>query len=325
MDLPRREFLCRVGTAVASLAVPQAAWADAYPSRPVRVIVPFAPGGVDVVGRLIAQRLSEQMGQQFFVENVGGAGSSIGTARAARSAPDGYTILFTASALVITPALQRNVAYDPEKDFAPVTCPAAASLVLLVNPSVPAHALSDLAALIKSSPGKYNFSSAGVGTSPHLTGELFRQSLGRDLVHVPYNSGGEAIGSVLAGHTHMCFAAAAPAVAQIEGGKLRALAVASRRRLPALPNVPTTAEAGYPDIEGEVWCAFLGPVGTPSEIVTELHRQITRIVRQPDVTERLTALGYTAVGSSPDELAQYIRAERAKWARVVRDAGLRAE
>lgn len=218
MEWPRRELLCFGTASICSAIFPALGEAGAYPSRPVRVIVPFAAGGVDVPMRLIAQSLSEQIGEQFFVENVGGGGSSIGTGQVARAAPNGYTILFTASAFVLFPALHEKLSYDPLKDFAPVTAAATSPMVLLVNPSVQAQSVADLVALIKGSSGNYSYASAGIGTPPHLTGELFRQSLGLDLVHVPYHSGSEAITAVIGGHAQLCFAAIGPAVAQIGPG-----------------------------------------------------------------------------------------------------------
>jgi tripartite-type tricarboxylate transporter receptor subunit TctC len=324
MQIMRRDFLALAGTAIASLAAPTA-WAQTYPARPVRMIVPFAPGGgVDVVGRLIAQKLSERLGQQFYIENIGGGGSTIGTARAARTAPDGYTILFTAPAFVIN-ALRDKIPYDPRSDFAPVTSPVTTTLVLTVNPSVPAHTVKDLAALIQASPTKYSYSSPGIGTPPHLVGELFRLSLGLDIAHVPYNSAGPSIASVVAGHTPVSFAAVASAVAQVKEGNLRALAVAGRARSPVLPDVPTMAEAGYPGIEGEVWCGVLAPAGTPKEIVALLHREIVAIIKRPDVKQRLAAIDFTLVGNTPDQFANQIKAELAKWAKVVREAGIKAK
>jgi tripartite-type tricarboxylate transporter receptor subunit TctC len=324
MNIARREFLSLASASVVGLASSPPVWAQTYPTRPVRVIVPFAAGGIDVIARFIAQRLSKQLGQEFVVENIGGAGGSIGTTRAAKAAPDGYSLLFTAPAFVIYPALRDNVPYDPLTNFAAITSPATTSLVLLINPSMPAHSIKDFIALIKAQSGKHSFASAGIGTPPHLTGELFRQSLGLDLVHVPYDSGGQAIGAVVGGHTSMCFAAVAPAVAQVKAGKLRALAVTSKSRLQALPDVPTMTEAGYPDIEGEVWCAMLAPTRTPKEIIALLHREVVKIVTQPDVRKRLAALGYSAVANTPVEFGAYLSAERARWAKVIQAAGLKA-
>jgi tripartite-type tricarboxylate transporter receptor subunit TctC len=326
MTVTRRNFLQLAGTGAAAVAVavPSLACAQAYPARPVRVIVPFAPGGVDVVMRLLAPKLSQSLGQQFFVENVGGGGGSIGTVQATHAAPDGYTILFAASAFVMFPAVHGKSSYRPLEDFAPITEIATASMVLLINPSVKATSVKELVALMRADPRQFSFASAGVGTPPHLTGELFRQSLGLDLVHVPYHSGGEAVGSVIAGHTPICFAAAGPAVAQVTAGKLRALAVAAASRLPALPDVSTMAEAGYPGVEGEVWCGILVPVKTPADMIARLHTEVIKVLGQPEIKARLIAIGYTPVGNAPAEFGRQISNELTKWEKVAREAHIKA-
>ena len=250
MKLPRRKFLRLAAGAAALPAVTRIAWAQSYPARPVRVIVPYAPGGpTDVFGRLIAQKLSEQFGRQFFVENIGGAGGNIGMGRAARADRDGHTVVIVATPLAINPSLYDTVPFDPIKDFDPVTLAVSTTTVLTVHPSVPAQTTRDLVALIRANPGKYSFASPGTGTPSHLLGELFRLSLKLDLVHVPFNSGGLAIGSNLAGHTLLCFGTPPPALPHIKDGKLRPLGVTSKARVPTLPDVPTMAEAGYPDVE----------------------------------------------------------------------------
>jgi tripartite-type tricarboxylate transporter receptor subunit TctC len=320
----RREILHIAGIGVAVLAIPRLAYAQAYPVRPVRVIVPFAPGGIDVVMRLLAPRLSEQLGRQFFVENLAGGGSSIGTVQAAKAVPDGYTILFTASAFVIFPALHDKVPYRPLTDCNPVTAVASSSMVLLVNPSVKAQTVKELVALIKADPKKYSFASAGVGTPPHLTGELFRQSLDLNLVHVPYHSGAEAVGSAIANQTPICFAAAGPAVAQVKAGKLRALAVAAKTRLSAIPDVPTMGEAGFPAIEGEVWCGIFVPAKTPKEVIARLNAEVAKNLAQPEFRARLTAIGWAPIGNTPDEFSKQISAELKKWEKVVREAHIKS-
>jgi tripartite-type tricarboxylate transporter receptor subunit TctC len=274
--------------------------------------------------RLLAPKLSENLGQQFFVENIASGGGSTGTVQAGRAMPDGYTILFTASAFVMFPAVHGNVSYRPLEDFAPVTEVATASMVLLVNPSVKATTVKELVGLIEANPRQYSFASAGIGTPPHLTGELFRQSLGLDLVHVPYHSGGEAVGSVILGHTPICFAAVGPAVAQVKAGKLRALAVAATSRLPALPDLPTMAEAGYPGIEGEVWCGILVPTKTPTDIVARLQAEVVKVLGQPEIKARLMAIGYAPVGNTPDQFHRQISAELKKWEKVVREAHIKS-
>jgi tripartite-type tricarboxylate transporter receptor subunit TctC len=222
------------------------------------VIVPYAPGGpTDIFGRLIAQSLSEHLGKQFYVENVGGAGGNVGMGQGARAAPDGYTVLVVPPNIVVNPALYNKVPYDPYKDFDAVTIAVTSSPVLTVHPSMPVPTVRDLVSFIKFRPGKYNFASGGTGTPGHLVGEQFRLSLGLDLVHVPFNSAGLAVGATVAGHTAIAFTSVVPAAPQIKEGKLRALAVTSKKRSQALPDMPTMAEAGYPGVEGEGWCHLI--------------------------------------------------------------------
>ena len=248
MTLLRREFLMLAGASV--VCSPSSVSAAAYPARPVRLLVPYAPGGpTDILARLAAQKLSEQLGKQFYVENVGGAGGNIGLGQGARAAADGYTVLVVPPNIVVNPVMYEKVPYDP-KDFEPVTIAVRAPTVLSVHPSVSAGSVRELVALIKAGGAKYSFASPGTATPPHLIGELFRLSLGLDLVHVPFNSAGPAVGSTLAGHTPIAFTSLPPAVPQIKEGKLRALAVTSPTRSPALPDVPTMAEAGYPGDRG---------------------------------------------------------------------------
>jgi tripartite-type tricarboxylate transporter receptor subunit TctC len=292
----------------------------------VRVIVPFGPGGpTDVFARLMAQKLSEKLGTQFYVENMGGAGGNIGTVRAAQAAPDGYTLLVTGANLVVNPILYNQVAYDPLKDFEPVTIAVTAAVILTVNPSLPAATVKELVALVKASPAKYSYASPGTGTPPHLVGELFRLSLGLDLVHVPFNGGGLAIGSAVAGHTPISFGSMAPAVPLVQDGKLRALAVTGKSRSPALPEVASMAEAGYPEIKGESWFAVVVPARTPKDIIALLNHEIVGSIALPDMKERLATLGYAPVGNAPEECAAQLRADMAQWGGVIRAAGIKAE
>jgi tripartite-type tricarboxylate transporter receptor subunit TctC len=326
MKLPRRQFLHLAAGAAALPAVSRIARAQSYPERPVRVVVPYAPGGpTDVFGRLIAQKLSEQLGRQFFVENIGGAGGNIGMGRAARADRDGYTVVIVATPLAINPSLYDTVPFDPIKDFDPVTLAVSTTTVLTAHPSVPAQTARDLVALIRANPGKYSFGSPGTGTPSHLLGELFRLSLNLDLVHVPFNSGGLAIGSNLAGHTPLCFGTPPPALPHLKDGKLRALAVTSKARVPTLPDVPTMAEAGYPDVEGVSWFAVAVPGGTPKEIVALLNREIVKIMALPEIKERLATLGFDSIASSPEEFGARSRADTEKWGKVIRAANIKAE
>jgi tripartite-type tricarboxylate transporter receptor subunit TctC len=326
MKLPRRRFLHLAGGALALPALSRLTKAQSYPARPVRVIVPFGPGGpTDVFARLMAQKLSEKLGTQFYVENMGGAGGNIGTFRAAQAAPDGYTLLVTGANLVVNPILYNQVAYDPLKDFDPVTIAVTAAVILTVNPSLPAATVKELVALVKASPGKYSYASPGTGTPPHLVGELFRLSLGLDLVHVPFNGGGLAIGSAVAGHTPISFGSMAPAVPLVQDGKLRALAVTGKSRSPALPEVASMAEAGYPEIKGESWFAVVVPARTPKDIIALLNHEIVGSIALPDMKERLATLGYAPVGNAPEECAAQFRADMAQWGGVIRAAGIKAE
>jgi len=326
MKLSRRRLL-RVATgAVALPGFWSSARAQAYPARPVRVIVPFGPGGpTDVFARLIAQKLSEQLGTQFYVENIGGAGGNIGAGRAAQAAPDGYTILVDGANLVLNPAVYPHVSYDPAKDFDPITIAVSAPAILTVHPTVAAQTVKELVELIRANPGKYSFASPGTGTPPHLVGELFRLSLNLDLVHVPFNGGGLAISSTVAGHTPISFGSMAPAVPLVKEDKLRALAVSSKARSQALPDVPTMTEAGFPEVEGESWFTMVVPAGTPKDVIALLHREIVRAIARPDMKERLATLGYAPLATTPAEAAAQFSTEMAKWTKVIRAAGIKAQ
>ena len=302
------------------------AGAETYPARPVRMIVPFAAAGpTDVIGRIIAQKLSEDLGQQFYVENVPGGGGNTGTAQAAKSPADGYTILVVSTGFIINPSLYAKIPYDPFKDFSPVTLIAASPNVLTVAPSVPAKSVQELIALIKANPGKYSFAQPGTGSTPHLSGELFKLSFGLDLVMVPFTGAGPAITSTIGGHTPIAFTALPPALASIQEGKLRGLAVLIGKRVAGLPDVPTMAEAGVPDQEADTLTGIVVPVGTPPEIVDLLHREIVKIVALPDVQEKLAALGFIAIADTPAEFAARLKSEFAKWAKVIKDAGIKVD
>jgi tripartite-type tricarboxylate transporter receptor subunit TctC len=303
-----------------------AAAAQTYPAHPVRAIVAFAPGGVvDTFARLMAQKLSQNLGKQFYVDNLPGASGNIGTAQAAKAEPDGYTLLFAYTSHVVNPTLFDKIPYDPYKDFEPVSLAVASTIVLSVNPSVKAKTVKELVDLIRANPGKYNFASAGAGTQGHLAGEQFRLSLGLDLVHVPFSGGGPAITSVVAGHTPIGFLGPQASVPQIKQGNVRALAVTSKTRSQILPDVPTMAEAGYPDVQGDSWVGVLVPAKTPNDIIALLHREIVKILAQPDMKERLATLGYEPIASTPDEFAARIKVEIETWAKVIHGANIRPE
>jgi tripartite-type tricarboxylate transporter receptor subunit TctC len=323
---PRRQLLHLALGAAVLPDLPRLAFALDYPARPVRAIVAFAPGGVtDTFARLMAQRLSENLGKQFYVDNITGATGNIGTGQAAKAAPDGYTLLFAFSSYVVNPTLFGKVPYDPYKDFEPVTLAVVSTTVVTVHPSVPAKTVKDLVALIRANPGKYSYSSAGAGTQAHLAGEQFRLSLGLDLVHVPFNGGGPAIAAVVGDHVPIGFGSPAASIPQIKQGNVRALAITSKRRSQILPDVPTMTEAGYPEIEGDSWVGVLVPAGTSKDIIDLLYREVVKIIAMPDMAARLGELGYDPVGSTPEQFAVRIKVEIETWAKVIQAAHIRAE
>jgi tripartite-type tricarboxylate transporter receptor subunit TctC len=300
--------------------------ATSYPTRQVRVIVPYPAGGpTDVMARLVAQHLTESLGQNFFVENLTGASGVVGTGTAANSPGDGHTILFVTNDFAVAPTVSNKVPYDAVKSFAPVTIAAASPQVVVVHPSFPAKNMQELIALAKASPGKYNYASLGIGFGQLSSERLFRLGLGLDVVRVPFPGAAPIITSTLAGHTPIAFLGLPPAAPHIKEGTLRALAVTSTKRSPVFPNVPTMAESGVPDQESELIIGVLVPAATPKPIVDQLQRQIARIVALPDVKERLDALGFAPVASTPDAYAAQIKADIETWSKVVREANIKVE
>ena len=315
-----RLLVCAVTIAVVTPGYSQ----DKYPDRPVRVIVPTSAGGLlDVIARLLAQKLAERTGTQFYIDNIGGGSGNIGTSAAANAPPDGHTLLIVSSQFVVNPSLIPNTPYDPVKSFAPVTLVAVAPQVIVVHPSMPAKSMQELIALVRASPGTHNYASPGTGTTGHLAGEMFRLGFNLDLVHVPFKGAGPAVGSTLAGHTPIAFVALPSATTQIADGKLRALALTTPKRWPSLPNLPTLAEAGVSNQESDVMVGLLAPTGTPREIVDLLQREIAAIVALPDVRARLAAFGFDPVANKPDEFAARIKTEFARWAKVIKDANIK--
>jgi tripartite-type tricarboxylate transporter receptor subunit TctC len=297
-----------------------------YPNRPVRMIAPFAPGGpVDAVARVLAPKLSESFGQQFYVENHPGGSGNIGTALVAKAPGDGYTILVISSTLVVNPSLNAKLGFDTLTDLAPVTLVGVSPQVLLVHPSVPATNVKELVAWVKASPGRYSYAHAGLGTPGYLAGEMLKQAFGLDLVAVSFNGGGPAITATIGGHTPILYTSISTAAGHIKQGTVRALAVTSGERSPALPEVPTLAEAGAPDQVSDIILGVLLPGTTPPDIVERLHREIVAIVAMPEVRERLAALGFTSIGSTPKEFAVRIQWEIEKWAKVIRAADIKAQ
>jgi tripartite-type tricarboxylate transporter receptor subunit TctC len=306
-------------------AVP-AAQAQGYPTRPVRVVVGFPAGGpTDVIARMVSQKLSDALGQQFFVENIGGAGGNTASGQVARATPDGYTIMAISTGFVVNPSLYAQVPYDAVKDFTPITLVAVSPNVVVVNPSVPAKSLPELVQLIRANPGKYSFAGPGVGSTPHLGGELFRLAFSLDLVHVPFTGAAPAVQATIGGHTPLAFTALPSSLSAIQAGQLRALGVAATERASQLPDVPTFAEQGIKDQEADTVTGLVAPAGTPKEIVDLLYREIAKAVGQADVKDRLTALGFKAVANRPEEFGARIKLEMEKWGKVVHDAKLRIE
>lgn len=310
----------------ASLAMSAAAQAETYPAKNVRMLVPFAAAGpTDIIARLIGQKLGELYGHQFVVENVPGAGGNIGTAQAAKSPADGYTLLVISTGFMVNPSLYARVPYDPVKDFAPVTLVAASPNVLVVNPQVPAKTVKELIDLIKANPGKYSYAQPALGSTPHLGGELFKLTFGLDLTMVPFPGAAPAITSTIGGHTPIAFTALPPAITAAKEGKVRALAVMAERRVSSLPDVPTMAEAGVKDQEADTLTGIVAPANTPKEIVDQLQRDIAKIVARPDVREKLDTLGFRGVANTPAAFGAQIKTEMERWGKVVHAAKLRID
>jgi tripartite-type tricarboxylate transporter receptor subunit TctC len=298
---------------------------EPYPNRPVRIIVPFGAGGPgDLFARLIAQRLTENLGKAFYIENHPGAAGNIGTALAARAPADGYTLVVVSSTFMINATLYPKLPYDPIKDFDPITIAATTPNVVMVNPSVPANTVAELVALIRA--GRYhNYAMGGIGTPSHLSAELFRLALKLDLVAIPFNGGGPAVASVIGGHTPVSFSALAPAAAPIKEGLLRALAVTSTARSRVLPDVPTLSEAGFPNLENDTPQGILAPAGTPRPIIDLLYREIARIMAAPALRARMLAIGFEPVVTTPEDFAARIRSEIPRWGKIIREANIKPE
>ena len=313
--------------AVASAAPIRASAADAYPVRPVRLVVPFPPGGsVDTLARTIGPRLSDVLGQQIVVDNRPGGNGNIGMEIVAQARADGYTLVFAYIANVaIAPSLFAKLQYDPVRDFAPITQIATSPNVLTAHPSVPARSLKELIALARAKPGGVTFASTGIASVGHLTGELLNTLAGVKMTHIPYKGGGQAIIGLLGGHVNVMFSGFSAAMPHIKSDKIRALAVTGARRSPALADVPTIAEQGFPGVEATAWYGVLAPAQAPAPVVKRLHGELVRIMKLPEVTQRLDGLGFEVVASTPEEFAAYIRAEIKKWEKVVKASGAKAE
>ncbi|HEY9447203.1 MAG TPA: tripartite tricarboxylate transporter substrate binding protein [Burkholderiales bacterium] len=301
--------------------------ADGYPDKPIRLIVPVPAGGTpDVVARMVTPGLSSALGQQFVVDNRGGAGGLIGAELAARATPDGYTLLLSSPGpLTILPHLQKKIAYDPLRDFVPIGLISVGPFLLITHPSVPAKSVKELIALAKAEPGKLNYASAGNGAANHLAMELFKTMAGVDITHVPYKGAPQAVTDVLAGHMNMMFNSIAPVIQHIRAGRVRVLGIGSAKRSPQLPDVPTIGEAGVPGYEAVSWFGLLAPANTPKPIVTQLNRVLAQVVHKPETRVQFEAQGADPVGSSPEEFAALIRRESARYAKVVKSSGAKVD
>jgi tripartite-type tricarboxylate transporter receptor subunit TctC len=318
----RRSLLASVSLLLAA----STAGAQDYPTRAIRIVVPFAVGGgADIIARLVGQKLSESLGQPVLVDNKPGAGGNIGADIVAKASPDGHTLLMASSALVINPSLYAKVPYDAIRDFKPITQPALLPNILVVHPSVPAKTVPELIAHAKAQAGKLSYASAGAGTGTHLAGELFKLQTGVDMVHVPYKGGGAVINDLLSGQVALTFATLPSVIQFVQDGRLRALAMTTKNRWPGLPDVPTLSQAGVRDFEISTWIGLLAPAKTPDDVVNKLHREVVRIVQLPEVRERFATLGMVPVGDTPAQFAEHIRSELPKYEKLVKASGAKID
>jgi tripartite-type tricarboxylate transporter receptor subunit TctC len=306
----------------------QSCWAadNAYPNHKVRLIVPFAAGGpTDVIGRMVAERLSAIWGEQIYTEDLPGAGGNLGVEAAKRAVPDGYTILVVSTGFIINPSMYTKIGYDPIKDFDPISLVAASPNVVMVHPSVPAKTLKELIALIKANPGKYSFAQPATGSTPHLAGELFKQEYNLDLVMVPFNGAPLAVNSTMGGHTPIAFTALPPAIGNIKDGSVRGIAILAKERVVSLPDLPTNIEEGVPGLESDTLTGILAPAGTPQAIIDKWHDAIVKMAADPEVKKRLDALGFVPVADTPAKFGERIKVEMARWGKVVKAAGIHVD
>jgi len=313
--------------ACAALAGAAPAQAQTFPTKPIRLICPFPPGGaVDIASRAIAAELSKTIGAQVVVENKPGAGGNIGGAEAARSAPDGYTIFMTTSGInAINPALYSKLPFDPNKDLVAVTALVSLSNVLVVHPSVKVNSVADVIALAKAQPGMINYASSGSGTSIHMSAEMFKYMANVDMVHVPYKGSAPALTDLLGGQVMMMFDNIPSALPHIKAGKLRALATTGAKRDPALPDLPTIAEAGVPGYESGVWFGLMVPAGTPKDIIAKINAEAVKATKSPEFVKRMTDMGYNVIGSTPEQMTEMLKVEVARWEPIVKASGAKAD
>jgi tripartite-type tricarboxylate transporter receptor subunit TctC len=322
-----RHATLRCALALTTALISGAAFAqNAYPDHKIRMIVPFAAGGpTDVIGRMVAERLSDAFGQQVYVEDLPGAGGNLGVETAKRADPDGYTVCAVSTGFIINPSMYSKIGYDPLKDFATVSLVAASPNVVMVHPSVPAKNLKELIDLIKSSPGKFSFAQPATGSTPHLAGELFKQKFGLDMVMVPFNGAPLAVNSTMGNHTPIAFTALPPALGNIKDGSVRGIAILAGQRIASLPDLPTNAEEGVPGLESDTLTGIVFPAGTPQAIVDKWHAAIVKMAADTEIKKKLDTLGFIPVANTPAEFTDRIKSEMAKWGAVVKTAGIQMD
>ena len=315
-----------IAAATCGVLIASAAAAQQYPNRPLRIVVPFAAaGGSDIIARLIGQKLAESLGQPVIVDNRPGAGANIGIGIAAKAPPDGYTLLVSSSAFTVNPTLYSKIPYEPFRDFYPLTCLGSSPNLLAVSAQFPAKTVKELVDLVRSQPGKHNYSSPGAGTTPHLSGEMFRIAFKLDLRHVPYGGAGPQVQSLIASQVPIGFASLPSFAPQVKAGQLRGLAVTADKRAAALPDVPAMGELGISGMVGDTFQGMLVPAGTPRAITSKLHEHIMKALAAPDVRDRMGTLGFDIVGNTPEQFAAQIKNDIARWGKVIREAGIKAD
>lgn len=327
LTVHRSLFTVQLLLALAGWTSAAIAQTTGYPSKPIRVVLPYPPGGgSDTIVRPLAQRLSGELGQQVVVDNRGGAGGNIGMEAVARAAPDGYTIVLALTAqLAVNVSLYKKLPYDPVRDYAPITLLATGPYLLVVHPSLPVTSVKGLVALARARPGEITYASSGNGSGGHLAAELLKTMTGTKMLHIPYKGGGPALVDVLAGQVQVLFATYVSSRGHLQAGRLRVLGVSTAKRPAAIPDMPTIAEAGVPGYDSGVWYAMLAPAGTPRDIVVKLNREIVRVLNQPDFRKQLVDQAIDPIGGTPEQLGDYIRSEIAKWAKVVKDSGAKLD
>ncbi len=322
-----RRMLVSLTVATLGLLAPGLAWPQAYPAKPVRLIVPFPPGGsTDIVARIVAQKLGDRLGQQIVVENRGGAGGTIGTEVVAKATPDGYTLgVGSTSTHAVAPSVYPKLGYDPVKDFAPISLVAVSPYLLVVHPEVPARSLQEFVAYVRTRPGKLNYASAGTGSTTHLAMEMLKGSAGIYIVHIPYNGNGPAGTAVIAGQVEALFGSLPAVLPHAKSGRVRPIAVGTPKRSPSLPDVPTVAESGFPGFDASLWLAIMAPAGTPPAVVERLHKEVAAVIGSPDAADALGKAGAEPLASTPAELASMVKDGVGKYAKIVKQAGIKAE